>query len=122
MIARRNSRTNNGLSRLLRLDSIASPAMLLLLILLLILLLNSAFAENLEPDRVQLTSVSPGATLALTCTIIRPDADASAERDGRTDAVDTDFMNYVWRREFGKTRREEIFLGSSPTQADSLIQ
>ena len=118
MIARRNSRTNNGLSRLLRLDSIASPAMLLLLILLL----NSAFAENLEPDRVQLTSVSPGATLALTCTIIRPDADASAERDGRTDAVDTDFMNYVWRREFGKTRREEIFLGTSPNQADSLIQ
>ena len=88
------------------------------LLLLLLLLLPSSSGEKAEPDRIQLTSVSPGSTLSLTCTIIRPDgfdtdAGTDAGTDGEaTDGVDEDFMNYVWRREFGSTRREEIFLGN----------
>ena len=74
-------------------------------------LVPSTTAAFLEPERVQLTSVAPGSTLALICTIIRPeDLDDSAEDSAGRD--DADFMNYVWRREFGKTRREEIFMGN----------
>ena len=83
----------------------------LLLPLILIFLRLDVFvvvaAEYLEPERIQFTSVKPGSTLALVCTIIRPEAE-----DADTTGADTDFMNYVWRREFGTTRREEIFMGN----------
>ena len=74
-------------------------------------------AAFLEPERVQLTSVKPGSTLALVCTIIRPDDLNAPDVDsagggGSLDGRDADFMNYVWRRELGTTRREEIFLGN----------